>query len=86
MRLDPIRRHVFSDPRVATHYKQNAFLYVDRNVVATNERLREESRLDQMQDVTVISLNRLVPFYSVIGMLGELSRVIARSVRNRLGA
>ena len=86
VRLDPIRRQVFSDPRVATHYKQNAFLYVDRNLVATNERLREESRLDQMQDVTVISLNRLVPFYSVTGMLGELFRVIARSVRNRLGA
>ena len=32
-----------------------------------------------------ISLNRLVPFYSVTGMLGELFRAIARSVRNRFG-
>jgi hypothetical protein len=86
VKLDPIRRAVFSDPRVAIHYKQNAFLYVDRALIEQSDSLRVELSLDQRRDVTVLALNRLVPLYSVRGMLGELWRVVARSVKNRFDA
>src|SRR5262249_19545115 len=85
VKLDPVRRTVFSDPAVATHYKQNTFLYIDRARVDGDARLKEEWRLDQAQDVTVISLNRLVPLFSVTGLLGELSPAVLRSIKNRLG-
>jgi len=85
VKLDPIRPTVFSNPAVATHYKQNTFLYIDRARVDADPRLKEEWRFDQAQAVTVISLDRLVPLFSVTGLLGELSRAVMRSIKNRFG-
>ena len=86
VKLDPIRGVVFANPGVATHYKQNTFLYVNRAQVERDERLAREWRLHQTQEVTIVALNRIVPLLSVSGLLAELGRTVARSVRNRLGA
>lgn len=85
VKLDPIRRQVFAHPSVATHYKQNVFLYVADDLLACDQRLRHELELVQKQTVTIVADYRLVPMYSVQGAVRELLRVVRHSIRNRLG-
>jgi SAM-dependent methyltransferase len=83
--LDPFRLRIAGDRRVALHFKQNLFLYVDRSRVNDNEWFRRELERTQSQDVTVLAANRLTPLYSVTGTWREFWRTFERSCRNRLG-
>ncbi len=84
-RLDPIRREVFADRRVAPWYKQNTFLFVHRELMSCRPDLQLEHELALRQNVQVIAADRLIPLRSVQGLAGELVRAVFRSIRRRLG-
>jgi SAM-dependent methyltransferase len=85
VQLDPIRRHVFANPEVASWYKQNVYLYVHRSLLDSNSTLQAERALAEQNDVQIIAKSRLVPLMSVSGLLGELGRSIRRSIQHGLG-
>lgn len=82
-RLDPLRRHVWQDPRVAGWYQQNLYLYASADAVARSERLREEERRGGACDVELISRHILGRYQSVPGLARELVRAVGRAVRRR---
>lgn len=84
-RLDPVRRFVIADRRVAPWYKQNTYIYVERSVIDASERLCEERDLASSLDVQIVANARLTTFRSTQALACECFRAAIRSLRRRIG-
>jgi SAM-dependent methyltransferase len=84
VRLDPIRRLVFSSQTVAPWYKQNMYLFIARNTLVADSKLTEEYNLAQLQDVDIVLKSRLSRFKYAQGLIRELPIALVRAFRNRL--
>jgi hypothetical protein len=80
-RLDPRRRHIWQDARVAGWYQQNLYLFAAPDAIAHSERLRGEERRSAASDVELISRHVLGRYQSVRGLAGELARAVWRAAK-----
>ena len=82
LRLDPIRQHIWNDPRVEWWYRQNIFLYASRQAISESPRLQAEERAAQaLECIHPLVLDR---WTTVRGLLGEIPRAVHRAIQLRL--
>lgn len=84
-RLDPIRRHIFQDARVAGWYQQNLFLYASAQALAGSPALRAEADRCAGQEIELVYRHVLGRYQSLRGLLRELPRALWRALRHRAG-
>jgi SAM-dependent methyltransferase len=83
-KLDPFRRFIFQDPRVASHYRQNLLLYAAEAVVEDSPAYQAEARLRDQAEMEIIHEYILSRYQSVRGLVAELPKAIWRALKNRL--
>ncbi|MBI1374420.1 MAG: hypothetical protein GC159_17020 [Phycisphaera sp.] len=64
VRLDPIRRHIWQDERVAWYYQQNLYLFVHADLLTSNPALAEEHRVNQSSPLTLVHAGLIRPAMS----------------------
>lgn len=82
-RLDPFRRHVWQDPRVAWYYQQNLYAYVSREALAAAPRLREERERMRQCPVTLVHVKMLRPVRQVRPLVRLLPALLLAAMRRR---
>lgn len=82
-RLDPVRRHIWQDPRVAGWYQQNLFLFASADAIARSQRLQEEEQRGAACDVELISRHVLGRYQTVGALTRELWRAVRRAIGRR---
>jgi SAM-dependent methyltransferase len=83
-RLDPLRRHVWQDPRVPGWYQQNLLLYASANTIERSALLREEEQRGKQCEVDLIQGYILSRYQSLGGLLGQVPRELWRAFKRRL--
>jgi SAM-dependent methyltransferase len=71
-RLDPIRRHIWNDSRIAFWYRQNIFLYAAAEAIQHSEVLKEEERLTELDIIYIDFLKRHNTLRGVLRMMPKL--------------
>jgi SAM-dependent methyltransferase len=84
-RLDPIRRHVASDERVAPWYRQNIMVYVANAVIDGSPALSAERERARTCRMEYISRHVLTGMMYPGGLLRAFVSASVRALRNRIG-
>lgn len=83
LRIDPLRRQLWQDERVAWYYQQNLTIYVFEDVLNGDERLREEHRRAMASPLTLVNRKILKPLQQPRPALKLLPKLIVQAVRRR---
>ena len=83
-RLDPIRRHIVHDKRVATWYRQNVLLYASAKEIASSAILQMEEEYTREMPFDYIDREILSKLTSARDILRELPRTLLRASRHRI--
>ncbi len=88
-RLDPLRREILHDQRVAWWYRQNLFLYASAEALAALPHLAEEARaaeaeFELIHVYTLEHLSHIYRYRSLSGILREIPRVAWDALCRRL--
>jgi SAM-dependent methyltransferase len=81
--LDPFRRHIWQDPRVAWYYQQNLLAYVDRTLVDTSPLLYAEFERREGCGLTLIHPKILRPMKQARPALKLLPALLSAGLRRR---
>jgi SAM-dependent methyltransferase len=82
--LDPIRRHIIHDDRVASWYRQNIFLYASDKAIASSSLLQIEEEYRRRMPLEYIDKRVLGHLTSAQSMFRELPRTLLRALKNRI--
>jgi SAM-dependent methyltransferase len=82
--LDILRLRVFACDDVAAWYKQNLFLYVDRNHLDRSEELRAEFEAAQKMVMVPVSRHIWYQFQTVGGLTRALRQAVQRAIARRV--
>jgi hypothetical protein len=83
-RLDPVRRMIWQNDRVAWFYQQNIFLYVRKDVIRAVSELGRELELADQCSMTLVHSKILGKMTSLRGAFGLIPRLILAAIRRRL--
>jgi SAM-dependent methyltransferase len=83
-RLDPIRRHIINDERVATWYRRNVFVYASEQKIAESPTLQCERDYLRKMPFEYVDKRIAANWMSATGVLKELPRTFLRAFKNRL--
>lgn len=89
-RLDPFRRHILSDPRVAWWYRQNLFLFASAEALAASPVLQAEAKAPDSGEFELLHVNVLdyysetYRYQSLRALLAHVPRVAWNSLRRVL--
>ena len=83
-RLDPIRPRIWREAGVSWWFKQNLFLFVRRDVLTINPRLKIEAELATANPFELVHADLVASFDTLKGVLKALPRVAWSAVRRRL--
>lgn len=84
VRLDPFRRRLWMDPRVAWYYQQNLFLYVEEGMLRQHARLAHEKSLADQCALTLVHPKSLRPMRSLRAAIALLPRLVWAALKRRL--
>lgn len=84
IRLDPFRRQLLHDERVAWWYRQNLFLYATQNALESGDHLRDEKKGETISDMELIHVSILNKYTTLSGLLSQIPSAAWRSLKNRL--
>jgi len=82
-RLDPIRRLVWQDERVAWWYRQNILVYAAEATIAKSDELSKELELSRTRRIELIDISVLGQFMYIKGLILALRRTLLRSIKRR---
>jgi len=82
-RLDPFRRQVWQDPRVAWYYQQNLYAYVSRRMLEGASQLREERERMRQCPVTLVHDKMLRPVRQLRPAVRLLPALLLAALRRR---
>jgi SAM-dependent methyltransferase len=85
LRVDPLRRVIYSARGVAPWYKQNLFVFVKEGELGSYPELQREYLSPCQDDVEIVMSSRLVPLRSVKGLTQELVQATWRSLKTAIG-
>ncbi len=80
-RLDPIRRLVWQDERVAWWYRQNILVYASEATIAKSEQLAKELELSQTGRIELIDKSVLGQFTYIKGLMLALRQAFLRRIK-----
>jgi SAM-dependent methyltransferase len=83
VRLDPIRKIVWQDPKVAWFYKQNIYLFVDAMLLAQSPLLAAEHEWSRDNRLTLVLTHEVERMTSLWGALSLVRRTLTAAVRRR---
>jgi hypothetical protein len=86
VRLDPFRRRIWQDPRVAWYYQQNLYLYVAPSLLEQSPPLQQEHERAQQCELTLVHRKILRPMKQFRPAAKLLPRLAWQAIRRRLGA
>lgn len=84
VRLDPVRRRVWQDPRVAWYYQQNLYLFVDSARVDASPALRAERDAAGSSPLTLLHPKAIRQATSASAAFRRFLSLSAAAVRRRL--
>lgn len=84
VRLDPIRRHIWQDPRVDDWYRQNICLFARRAKIAEVPALQQEEELARTLKLECIHEHILSRYTYFGGLLREIPRAAVRALKSRM--
>lgn len=84
VRLDPFRRQIWMNPKVAWYYQQNLFMFVRKDIVASSPRLSYEWELVRSCQLTLVHPKVLRPMRSVRHALRTLPSLVREALRRRI--
>ncbi|AMV16762.1 class I SAM-dependent methyltransferase [Planctomyces sp. SH-PL14] len=82
-RLDPFRRRIWQDPRVAWYYQQNLTLFVAQGVLDGSAALRQERDRAAICPLTLVHSKVLRPMKHPRPALHLLPRLVLEAIRQR---
>jgi hypothetical protein len=84
VRLDPIRRHVWQDSRVAYSYQQNVYVFVHPRLLDGNPELAREREIDRRNPLTLVYSRVLHRSTTLSGALKQFPGLAVAAIRRRL--
>jgi hypothetical protein len=84
VRLDPIRRHVWQDPRVAWYYQQNLYLFVHEELLCRSSILQHEHELTTKSALTLVHPKIIREATSLRAAIKRVGTLLTAAVKRRL--